>query len=523
MRIKTRVRLSAAFAVVIALTVGVVLAVGLRTVEAAIEHGFSSTESLNELFELSMLTTDYLINYEPRAERQWEDKYADLAGSLDALETPASRDGIVHARVRTNLDEAHATFRAITSAHQQGLSGEVALEVSLEYQSRLTARLLVLMQSMVSDMTLLGQHASEDATAAQQMTNLLVLAISVIGVFAMIIIGLMADRTITVPLDNLRHAAARVGRGNLEVRSGIATDDEVGEFAQAFDGMIVDLQGSYTMLEREIAERRRAEDALSEYRDHLEQLVEDRTTELVAVNEDLTAATRAKDDFLAAMSHELRTPLNSIIGFTDLMLKGLTGEINAEQRRQLGMVHSSGRQLLTLVNEILELSRINAGQVSVTPAPFSPAASVGRLIEMMMPLAHGKGLALTWHANPDVPDEIISDGGRVDQILLNLLSNAVKFTDAGEIEVVIRSHGPGAVAFDVRDTGAGIPPEKYEEIFEHFRQLNTQRPIGEPGTGLGLAISRRLAEALGGSLTVSSEVGVGSTFTLTLEDVVTAA
>lgn len=515
MRISTRIRLSAIFAVLIATAAGVTLMVGLHSMSAAIDRSRAVTAVLNDTFQLSMLTTDYLINYEPRAEGQWLDKYDQMSAVLSEIEVTNKTDRALLGRMADDLDQAHAAFSQIANAHRRRIEGEIEESVAAELESRLTARILVLMQSMVSDAVRLTNRAGEEAHSAERATIIGVLLISGIGVVTMILIGVSAERSIVRPLDNLRKTASRVGRGDLDVRSGIERSDEVGELAAAFDGMVTNLQQSYTMLHNEIAERRRAEEALHEYKDHLEQTVQERTSELMVVNEDLQRATRAKDDFLASMSHELRTPLNSVIGFTDLMLKGRTGELNAEQRRQIHMVNEAGKQLLSLVNDVLELSRIDAGATPVAVESFDPCEAVRRLVEMMLPVAEAKGLSLTYSSAPALPAEIETDRGKVDQVMLNLIGNAIKFTEQGGITVTIRPHEEGYVAFDVRDTGIGIPPEETERIFEHFHQVQTSA-LRATGTGLGLAISRRLAEALGGHLTVVSKVGAGSTFTLTL-------
>ncbi len=515
MRISTRIRLSAVFAVIIAATAGVALLVGLQAVNAAIGRGSEVTESLNDTFELSMLTTDYLINYEPRAERQWHAKQDKLSSVLAGLEVTSDADAALVASMNEDLEQAHTAFTDIALAHQKRLADEIPADVAFELESRLTSRLLVLMQSIVSDAVVLAHRSSDAAQSAEQLTITVVLLVSGIGVLTMIVIGISADRAIITPLVELRKAASRVGRGNLDVRSGIVRGDEVGEFAVAFDGMVTSLQESYVMLQNEIGERRRAEEALHEYKDHLEQTVQERTSELIVLNEDLQRATRAKDDFLASMSHELRTPLNSVIGFTDLMLKGRTGELNDEQRRQIHMVNQAGKQLLSLVNDVLELSRIDAGAAPVIAAPFDSCDAVHRLVEMMTPAAEAKSLSLTYESAEGLPAGIVSDRGKVDQIMLNLIANAIKFTPEGSVTVTVRPAGPEMIAYDVRDTGIGIPTEETERIFEHFHQVQAG-PLSEAGTGLGLAISRRLTEVLGGRLTVTSEVGEGSTFTLEL-------
>ena len=330
------------------------------------------------------------------------------------------------------------------------------------------------------------------------------------------LIGLSTNHTIVRPLLLLRDSAREVGRGNLDTRSDITSGDEVGELAAAFDGMVGDLRDSYAMLEQEVADRRHAERELSDYRDHLEQLVEARTAELLALNDDLRQATRAKDDFMASMSHELRTPLNSIIGFTGIMLKRMAGDLTDEQERQLTMVLHSGQQLLSLIDDVLDLARLDAGHARVDRVSFVVTDAVSMLVDIMAPIAAGQRIQLTWRVKEGAPEIIHTDRGKFEQIMLNLLSNAVKFTHVGLVEVVVSGGADEPVALSVRDTGIGIPADEIDAIFKHFHQARFDAARSYPGTGLGLAISRRLAEAIGGRITVTSEVGVGSVFTLTL-------
>lgn len=516
MRISTRIWLSALLASAISLSGGVVLVAGMRVVETAVDRNDKVAEALNEIFELSMLTTDYLVHYEPRAERQWRDKHAELARVLGSLALLADKDEPLLDSIRADNEEAYRLFDEITATYAEGVTGDVEPAISREYQARLTARLLIVMQSMVSDSVTLGQRSSGEALAVQRRTFALVIGIALTGVTAMIVIGVSTNRTIVMPILALRDSVREVGRGKLSVRSGIRSADEVGELATAFDGMVADLQQSYKKLEQEVTERRSAEQQLSEYRDHLEQLVEARTSELVALNEDLRRATRAKDDFMASMSHELRTPLNSIIGFTDIILREMAGPITPEQERQLGMVLHSGQQLLALIDDVLDLARLDAGHLRLVVTTFSVTDAIGTLVEMMTPVAEGQHLELVWEPVAGAPEQVTTDRGKFDQILLNLLSNALKFTDDGTVTCTVRAGDDGAVCVDVADTGIGIPADELERIFEHFHQVRSSTAEPHPGTGLGLAISRRLAEAIGGAITVTSVVGEGSVFTLTV-------
>ncbi len=238
--------------------------------------------------------------------------------------------------------------------------------------------------------------------------------------------------------------------------------------------------------------------------------------ELERLNEALAQADNAKSDFLASMSHELRTPLNSVIGFSDIMLQGLAGELNAEQHRQMEMINASGKHLLSLINDVLDLTKVEAGRMESEHETFDLAADVYEIVESVRPQANAMGLGLSV-TGADEPREIVSDARLVRQILFNLLSNAIKFTDKGSVDVSV-GRRDGQFDITVTDTGPGIARTDLERIFEAFTQVRVRD--GRPeGTGLGLAVSSRLAALLGGELTVQSEVGKGSAFTLTLPEV----
>ncbi|MDO9556081.1 MAG: ATP-binding protein [Coriobacteriia bacterium] len=231
---------------------------------------------------------------------------------------------------------------------------------------------------------------------------------------------------------------------------------------------------------------------------------------------ELQDALAAQDRFLSNMSHELRTPLNSIMGFTSLMLGGMTGPITDEQRKQLGMVDDAGKRLLALVDDVLDLAKLKAGKCSVVPRVFTVGEIVSDTCGLMCPLSARKGVGCDFTL-PEEDVELQTDRQMVERILLNLMSNAVKFTDEGLVRLeVVYDRESDTVCFVVRDTGRGIAGSDVASIMEEFTQVVEPRGVKPVGAGLGLAISRRMAEALGGSLTAESEVGVGSTFTVTL-------
>lgn len=250
---------------------------------------------------------------------------------------------------------------------------------------------------------------------------------------------------------------------------------------------------------RDITERKRFENALQEK------------------NLELVAANRAKDQFLAGISHELRTPLNAIIGFTGTLLMKLPGPLTAEQEKQLSTVQSSARHLLDLINDLLDINKIEAGKMALQPEALPGRVVVEETVNSLRPAADEKGLELAVAADENL--NVKADRRAFRQIVLNLINNAIKFTDEGGVRVVIRRSpygGSRMIEIRVEDSGIGIPADEQERLFEAFAQIDSRSQRG--GTGLGLYLSRKLAEAQGGSLEFTSEHGKGSTFSLRLPE-----
>ena len=227
-------------------------------------------------------------------------------------------------------------------------------------------------------------------------------------------------------------------------------------------------------------------------------------------------ADRIKSAFLATMSHELRTPLNSIIGFTGIMLQGLTGPLNEEQHKQMSMVQNSSRHLLALINDVLDISKIEAGQLQLACIPFDLRASVDKIVKTIAPLAAQKAIAVLTEMSEDV-GEIATDQRRFEQVVLNLLSNAVKFTDEGRVTISCR-RDDGFYAIAVADTGIGMRQEELSQIFQPFHQVDTGLARKREGTGLGLSITKKIVDMMGGTISVESRSGQGSTFTIRIPE-----
>ncbi len=328
------------------------------------------------------------------------------------------------------------------------------------------------------------------------------LASGMVGFFILMGMTLLSfvDRLVLHPLGELSEAATRTTPENMTVRVTPRGPTEIMALAERFNAM-TDRLAAY-------------HDELQRYQEELEARVRQRTAELEVSKEKAEAADRLKSSFLAAMSHELRTPLNSIIGFTGILLQQMSGPLNTEQEKQLKMVKGSSQHLLNLINDVLDISKIAAGQIEVYRQPFDMRASIEKSIAAVRPLAEGKGLVLTFEVAPDV-GLIVSDQRRVEQVLLNLLSNAVKFTDSGLVALRAEIRD-GRLLTVVRDTGIGIKAADFGKLFKPFQQLDSGTGRLHEGTGLGLSISRRLLQLLGGDIQVESTWGKGSCFSFSL-------
>ena len=225
------------------------------------------------------------------------------------------------------------------------------------------------------------------------------------------------------------------------------------------------------------------------------------------------SASRTKSDFLASMSHEIRTPMNAIMGIADLLAKT---PLSPEQDKYVQIFRRAGDNLLNLINDILDLSKVEASQLELERTGFSLNDLLEKVTEMVAVRAHEKGLALVCEIAPNVPTDLVGDPTRLRQVLLNLLGNAIKFTESGEVSLRVApdadSTVPTALRFTVSDTGIGIPGEKLGRVFERFTQADSSTTRRFGGSGLGLTISKRLVELMGGRIWVESEVGKGSVF-----------
>jgi signal transduction histidine kinase len=312
--------------------------------------------------------------------------------------------------------------------------------------------------------------------------------------------SVLLARRLVRPIESIQAAAAKIGSGSLNQRIEIPSNDELGALAGEFNRMAARLQESYSGLEQKVDERTRE--------------LGTALTELDEKSRELEAASRHKSEFLANMSHELRTPLNAIIGFSQVLNERLFGEVNDKQAEYLEDILTSANHLLALINDILDLSKVEAGSVELAVAPFSLRDALERGVVTVRERALNDGVQVALSETSGV-DVVSGDERRIRQVIFNLLSNAVKFTPAGGSVDVRATQVNGEVCVSVADTGPGIAAGDHERIFEEFQQTDAGVEHRE-GTGLGLAVSKRLVELHGGRIWVDSELGRGSTFVFTL-------
>jgi len=341
-----------------------------------------------------------------------------------------------------------------------------------------------------------------------------------IAMLVVILISMRLQRAISRPILALTKAADDItANGDYSIRVEGNAGAELKRLQDTFNRMLDKIEQS--------------EKQIQAAHDELEERVASRTEELSqeigrrrAIQKDLEtakdaaeAANRAKTEFLANMSHEIRTPLNGIMGFTELLLPSGDEVAPQEQYEYLTTIHTSGLHLVELINDILDVSKIEAGHFETECIPCSPRQIIMEVVSMLQVRAKEKGLHLDYEVDSAIPAAITSDPSRLRQLLMNLVSNAIKFTEVGGIQILasLTESEPQQLQIEVVDSGVGIPFEKLEQIFDPFTQADTSVTRRFGGTGLGLAISRKISEALGGCLTVQSGVNEGSVFTATVE------
>ena len=391
-----------------------------------------------------------------------------------------------------------------------------------------------LMRASDTAVGLFQEEAQGKVTRMQQF----VIGVAVVFLLVFVVV-LWVMRCAIRPLGTMIEATGVIAGGDLSTSVVVASKDEIGVLATSFNHMTENLRDAIASRDSEIVERKRAEEELQaahaqtvQLNESLDRRVMERTAELTAANEELVQsqrelavardqaleATQAKSEFLANMSHELRTPLNAIIGYSEMLQEEAEGLNQQDFIPDLERIHGAGTHLLTLINDILDLSRVEAGRMELYLETFSISDMVQDVVGVIQPLVEKNSNTLEVHCEDDI-GSMRADMTKVRQTLFNLLSNACKFSEGGTISVDVTrktEDGVDRVSFRVADTGIGMTPEQMGRLFQPFSQADASTSRRYGGTGLGLAVSRSFCQMMHGDITVESEAGVGSTFTFTL-------
>lgn len=665
MKIKKGIRIITFVTVLVILIVGLMFFSLIKDIEKSQEEMMVSREIKDGVFELNLLTYDFLISNKERAIEQWYSKYKSIKDLIARENFEDKEKQVIINQIRKDYDNLEIFFTNIIKIDKNNTIAGIGPVGDNELKTSLSNQLIISSLNIASGASRLSEISILQVESSENKVYLLFLFVIVLIIMVFSINLFFFNRNFIDPITRLNDDTKIIGSGDLDHKAGMELDNEVGDLFRAFDSMVGNLKeitSSRDEISREIAKRKKAEeefrlafeqsgigmaffspggrwlkvnpelcnilgysesemlkmdiqtitypddlelslkyvdsmlkDSIKKYqlkkryirkdgiiiwvkltvslvRDHagkplnfisqieditkseeaeetirkmtlkLEEKIKERTldlensraslinllgdvnekseelkrtsAELMVSKERAEAADRLKSAFLATMSHELRTPLNSILGFTGILLLGLSGPINDEQTKQLNIVKNSANHLLSLIIDILDVSKIESGQLKVNITRFNMHQAIEDAVQSVKPLADNKGLAL--HVEVDTrAGEIESDQRRVEQIIFNLLANAIKFTEKGEVKVECTG-SDGHVITRIIDTGIGIKPEDMDRLFKPFVQIDDGLSRCYEGTGLGLSICKSLVEMLGGKIYAQSEFGKGSVFTFTL-------
>ncbi len=457
----------------------------MKELDGLREESSRAQQSLYSITAQSHYRAMALLTHDDKYNQQIADAKARFAQLVTEMEAQDPAEAGFFADVRGVNDGFNASSAEVLALYE---TGDIPAAIRLHIDKEHTASHVLEGQMRTLIDTTVTQAAAARAAfdGDRSLLAVIVVAFSAAAVAIAMSLGFALSWAFILPVRKMEGALASITNEDFSQRVEVPNRDELGGLARGLNATT----------------------------DRLAQLFDEQralAARLSATNDSLTRASRAKSQFLASVSHELRTPMNAILGFTDALLAGVDGPLNDDQKASLGWVQRGGRDLLGLINEILDLSKIEAGKLTIDPQPFNPGELVESVVAQHRSLASQKGISFGWE-DGGTPSEVILDRQRVRQILVNLIGNALKFTDRGEVMAVSDGAAEGRLHVAVRDTGPGIAREQQTAIFDEFGQAG-----GEAGgTGLGLAISRRLARVMGGDVTVESEFGGGSTFHLTL-------
>src|SRR5260221_926119 len=487
MKIRTKERLVTIMALAMIGLIAVLIGWTYKEVDVANRQRQEASEIARGLSQLRLLTFEYRLYHNERTKVQWRTVSNRVDRVIANTETSIPTQDQILISIRERRVKELRLFTELTYGEGGSRSDAPLDESTRPFESTLLSRLLAEQQENFSDVFRLTDIATERINSAQRQLLFVTLA-------GLVLIGLtkcfaswIVNHDVLAPLVRLQQATREIGAGNWNFKLDVGGDDELGRLRRSFNAMAERIEAQATALQKAL---------------------------------DLAqAANRTKSEFLANMSHELRTPLNAIIGFTGTLLMKLPGPLNADQEKQLTTVQASGKHLLALINDLLDIAKINAGKVELRREPTACRAVIEEAITTLRPMAEAKGLELTFSR---AKDEMLvqTDRRALSQIVINLVNNAIKFTDSGGVRVDLarrREDGKAVVEISVADTGIGIREEDQPKLFAAFARVDAGTGRSYEGTGLGLHLSQKLAALLDGSISLSSEYRKGSTFTLRLD------
>jgi signal transduction histidine kinase len=409
-------------------------------------------------------------------------RFNETLAKLDAAGLPEQHDLVE--QVRASQDEAMSVVADMANAIRDRTLGNVTRDL-LDQQGRIDSEISARVANLVNTEQTRMARLRASIAAANRDSLVTTAAFAVAAIALAWLCGFVISWSFIVPVRDAQSFMARVAAGDFSGRIEVRNGDEFGALAERMNYMSGELE-------------------------RLDHIQRGAAAELGSLNTRLEQASSAKSEFLANMSHELRTPLNAILGFTEMMVDGLYGELTAELKEPLDDVQANGKHLLRLINDVLDLAKIEAGRMELALRDYSVAELVGSVRASLRSLATERGLAF----DADIPDNLptaCGDDGRLAQCLMNLAGNAIKFTEQGGVGIGVKLEDDRLI-YRVSDTGIGIAPDELQNVFAEFRQINATVTREYGGTGLGLSITKKFIEMHGGRIWAESKLGAGSTF-----------
>jgi len=491
MTIKTRLQITTVVGILLALGIGLFIFFVNQRLNEVVEENRRVDEIVRGVFELNILTNDYLLRRSERTTDQWWSRYNSISRML--IEAEALDDSKRQARIgvlRENHSSISTTFFQLVTVLGRAPSEERST-ASKELEDRLVSQLAARSQTMVASAFTLARENRQELTERQQQLSLFTLAAIFILAAIIAASSLLTATRVLRPLLELKGGAEIIGKGNLKHRIKIKSKDEIGQLAASFNTMAQELKESYSGLEEKVKE-------------------------LQVAMEELKELDKLKDNFLNIAAHELKTPLIPIHSQVQLLMKDFYGKIEGKQKEALEMIYRNEKRLTELVTDVLDISRIRSKKLKLILDDVSLEDIVANAVSDIEKLADKEYVKVVLEPIPKL-SKLRVDGKRITQVMGNLLSNALKFTpEKGEVVVKVTSNENEAVV-SVRDTGIGMSKRTLRKLFTPFFQADTNITRKYGGTGLGLSICKGIIEVHGGRIWAESEgKDKGSTFTFVL-------